>query len=225
MRIYFAVALALLAGLACGNADEARYEGYDQGVREGRQTAQAYQRTLYDLPTPTPSATPAEATARPAKMSLVPPHNIAVATGNESLALDACIDQVFGSYSLSTSNDISGFFMLARYHSLSPPEQQVMRRLVRNTGESAWIDCQDFIGSEANFTAKTGYDHLALEACFDRIFSSGNLVNHAADGYFMLARYHSLSAPEQQVLRHLVRNAGEGAFIVCYDWLGDDDAS
>ena len=224
MRIYpvIALALALLAGLACGNADEARQEGYDQGVREGRQTAQAYQRTLYDLPTSTPSSGTADATSMHRATSTVPTVDSAAPTADDHLALDACIDSAFGSYSLTSSSYRPAFFMLARYHSLSGPEQQVMRRLVRNASDNTWVDCQDWIGSEADFTAKTGYDHLALEACFDRMFGSGSLSATGADGFFMLARYHSLSPPEQQVMRHLVRNSGEGYFLACYGWLGSE---
>ena len=149
MRIYtvVALALALLAGLACGNADEARQEGYDQGVREGRQTAQAYQRTLYDLPTSTPSATPAEATARPKKMSLVPLSDSAAPTGYDQLALEQCATRLMNSSFYSASGLEVGL-SIARYPMLSAPEQQMMRFLVKNNGNDAWVHCQDWLESD-----------------------------------------------------------------------------
>lgn len=145
MRIYLVIGLTLvlLAGLACGNADEARQEGYDQGIMDGKQTVRAYQRTLYDYPTATPSATPAEATARPAKMSLVPLAVSPAPTGYDRAALDKCITRLFGSSSYGSS--VESPLIIARYKSLSPPEQQVLRHLVRNSGSDSWIDCSDWL--------------------------------------------------------------------------------
>lgn len=149
MRIYSVIALtlALLAGLACGNADEARQEGFNQGVRDGRQTAQAYQRTLYDLPTATPSATPAEATARPAKISLVPLSDFAAPDGYDQLALEQCATRVIGSGSFSSTTFDVGL-AIARYPLLSAPEQQMMRYILKNGSNDAWVHCQDWIEGE-----------------------------------------------------------------------------